>query len=195
MLDPAFMTGTTGFLRRRGLGLARGITTLCGPTRLQKPRSATDLDAIAQGCAEGAIFADAFDASLAAAIATRRLRRGPHVHGTDWYPDADDTLHAFPARSSRPRRGRRRRRRMGCAGCFPSRARAGPAGRPTAAGRRDLTPDPPAPRPGPGPGGLTAAIPARRMGDIPMNQLSSFAAFASVPPMSRAGGSSKPKGP
>ena len=81
------------------LGLARGIATLLRtvPALPRNRVPAIDLDAIAQDCAEGVIFADAFDARLAAAIAQLDAFVGDHTFtGTDWYPDADDTLHAFP---------------------------------------------------------------------------------------------------
>ena len=79
------------------LGLARAIATLLrtDPALPRNRVPATGLDSIAQDCAEGAIFADAFAVSLAEAIPQLEAFVVAHtVAETEWYPDADESLHA-----------------------------------------------------------------------------------------------------
>ena len=98
MLDPASHDRTDPVsCAAAALGLARAISTrLRTDPTLQGSATGADLRPIAQGCAEGAIFANAFDASLAAAVDDLDAFVGNRtVTGTDWYPDADDTLHAY----------------------------------------------------------------------------------------------------
>ena len=132
MLDPAFHDRNDPVsCAAEALGLARGITTLLrtDPALPRNRVPAIDLDAIAQDCAEGAIFADAFDARLAAAIAQLDAFVGDHTFTDDWYPDAVDSLHAFP-------RCRRARGAVGGGGgawlrrCFPSSSACGTCGPP-----------------------------------------------------------------